>query len=308
MNKTKEKTIFPKHFKYIYNYTLTKVFMLRILFISLTFATFLLVFVSALLTSYFLAGIKEKYRLVLPEEYTNETFRTNYVIIIAWLSATGSFITSIIAFFSMNNKYKKNRKVLTTLRLEKALFESNLGIYKKQKTKETVLLYRTMSIVGWDYLTKNPYLEEFQKPKNNYSLKNIENLSEEELLLKVNKVRRKYTRKFFISYLVFLILNIIAIILSSLMIVFNLYSLRFNQFPDIQGTEKSILFLIDISLGSAFITLLTSISSFFSFSERKYKVDNDIQELEAKLEEFKTVPIEDLNSWVENISNYGEIF
>ncbi|MGZ9414419.1 DUF4231 domain-containing protein [Mycoplasma sp. 5370] len=300
-----------KKYKKIYNILFSKVFVLRFLFFTLTFVTFILVFLSSMLTAYFLAGVGERFRPVLPEQFTNSEFRNNYAIIIAWLSASGSFITSIISFFAMQAKYKKNKKALTTIKLEKALYDANLGLYKKNKHKGEIFLKRLFLILKWNYLDRESDVSSetilASQTHKKYVLKNLENMEEKELLQLVNKTRNKYKRKFIISYYLFLLLNILVIVMTSLMIVFNLYSLRFNQFPDIKGTEKSIYYLLEITLASALTTLLTSISSFFAFGEKREKINSDIKELEKKLEEFKTVPIENLNEWIESISNYGEL-
>lgn len=137
-----------------------------------------------------------------------------------------------------------------------------------------------------------------------------EMISAKTTLQKAVEAWKKYRKKFIISYSIFIILNIIVIIMSSLMIVFNLYSLRLNNFPHIQGREDvddSIWYLIAIAIGSALTTFLTSITSFFSFNEKRVKLLGDIKILSDKLEEFKNKPIEDLNEWVANISDYGDV-
>lgn len=137
-----------------------------------------------------------------------------------------------------------------------------------------------------------------------------EMISAKTTLQKAVEAWKKYRKKFIISYSIFIILNIIVIIMSSLMIVFNLYSLRLNNFPYIQGREDvddSIWYLIAIAIGSALTTFLTSITSFFSFNEKRVKLLGDIKILSDKLEEFKNKPIEDLNEWVANISDYGDV-
>ncbi|WGI36644.1 DUF4231 domain-containing protein [Mesomycoplasma lagogenitalium] len=298
-----------KYARLIYRNIFIKSVVLKTLFFSLTFATFAFIFISSIFTAFYLAGHTIRFRVVLPKFSASDNFRDVYVLISGWFSAAVTFCTSIISFFTMNDKYKQNKKYLITLRLEFALYKAKIGIYKKARQRETVFLERTMIIANWNAIQKeanNKPVILSSKSKSMYYLQDLDEYTEKQTLQYAKDIQKLYQRKLFVSYTIFAILNIILIIMSSLMVVINLYSLRFNQFPDIPGTEGTIYYLIIVTSISAFVTFLTSISSFFSFSERRAKLNSDIQELENKLNEFKTVPIEDLNGWIESIANYDE--
>ncbi|UVD81665.1 hypothetical protein NV226_02990 [Mycoplasma iguanae] len=179
-------------------------------------------------------------------------------------------------------KDKKNKKEKNDL---------NLEIVNKIDIDDLYTFFKPLP----DDKTPKIYLDPKKKVFAKDKLKNIK--SQKETLEKATKAWKHYKKKYWRSYGLFVSMNVLIIIISTLMIILNLYSLRWNTSKE----QYMIWFFIAIAIGSLIITLLTSISAFMSFSTKNEIYLNNIRFLKKKLEQYKHEPIEDLHSFISEV-------
>ncbi|TDV24358.1 hypothetical protein BCF59_0320 [Mycoplasmopsis mustelae] len=111
---------------------------------------------------------------------------------------------------------------------------------------------------------------------------------------KMHLIYDKVRRKFLISKIFFISFSMLSIVLSALIVVLNLYSIRWNEYP-----EQTMVYFIAMALITSILTFIISIQSFLNISNRKNKIKENIvktSELILELEEKTDLSQEDLDN------------
>ncbi|WBP84114.1 hypothetical protein [Mycoplasmopsis edwardii] len=95
-----------------------------------------------------------------------------------------------------------------------------------------------------------------------------------ELQEKIKKVQKKSLKKYLISRWTFIILSLTGIIIAALIVILNLYAIRWNEKP----VETMDLF-VKIALTSAFTTFFLTIQAFLNISGTKSKVKQNVDKI-----------------------------
>ncbi|TPR53379.1 DUF4231 domain-containing protein [Metamycoplasma neophronis] len=121
-----------------------------------------------------------------------------------------------------------------------------------------------------------------------------------DLVDKNRKLSRKYRYKYLVSRLIYILLGLIIMVISSLQIILNLFAIRWNE--DI--TLKTIFLIIAIL--SSIIVFIQSIMIFFDFKTNKEENTlklNNLQDLKEKyMEDPKSIKIKKLAEDIYDIS------
>ncbi|MFV8401181.1 hypothetical protein [Mycoplasma sp. CR] len=92
---------------------------------------------------------------------------------------------------------------------------------------------------------------------------------------KVHKLKRKSFAKYIFSKSFFVFLNVLAIFIAAGIVILNLYSIRFNMYPD-----TTMIYFVLIAVLSVVTTLVVSIQSFFGISDKKTVLKETIANLD----------------------------
>ncbi|MGZ9755967.1 hypothetical protein [Mycoplasma sp. 6243] len=116
---------------------------------------------------------------------------------------------------------------------------------------------------------------------------------------KMHMMKNYVQKKYVLWRTIFILLSILSIAVSASVVVLNLYSIRWNSYPN-----ETMAMFVAISFISSISTFLISIQSFLNLSNRKNKLrDNLARSNEITLElKAKT----DLSQ--EDIDNISELF
>ncbi|WLP85792.1 hypothetical protein [Mycoplasma seminis] len=118
------------------------------------------------------------------------------------------------------------------------------------------------------------------KPKNKTLDKPF---NEEELNIKITKLKRKTFFKYNFSRFFFVILNVIAIFIAASIVILNLYAIRFNKYP-----EDTMLFFVLIAVLSVVTTLIVSIQSFLGITNKKAKLHDNVVNIQEVISDIST--------------------
>ncbi|QNM93915.1 hypothetical protein H9M94_01420 [Mycoplasma sp. Pen4] len=105
--------------------------------------------------------------------------------------------------------------------------------------------------------------------ENKEKTKNIPSRSN---LIKIKNASVDFFRKYIFSKAFFIFFNILAILISSSIIILNLFSIRFNPFP-----KETLTLFVLIAVFSVFITLLIGINTLLAIQDKKSILNNNIQ-------------------------------
>ncbi|MFV8414106.1 hypothetical protein ACNQ2I_02935 [Mycoplasma sp. Z355B] len=92
---------------------------------------------------------------------------------------------------------------------------------------------------------------------------------------KVHKLKRKSFNKYIISRSFFVFLNVLAIFIAASIVILNLYSIRFNKYPD-----TTMVYFVLIAVLSVITTLVVSLQSFFGITDKKTTLKDTISNLD----------------------------
>ncbi|WP_369027509.1 hypothetical protein [Mycoplasmopsis synoviae] len=124
-----------------------------------------------------------------------------------------------------------------------------------------------------------------QKNKELKPKKSQQDLSQEtnfELLREITEKQQIILKKHRVSYGVWVFLNFLSVFITSVIIILNLYAIRYNPRPD-----ETMSFFVAIAILSATITFLVSIRTFFAISDKKEKLNYIIAENQNYIEQLK---------------------
>ncbi|MFV8472425.1 hypothetical protein [Mycoplasma sp. 654] len=92
---------------------------------------------------------------------------------------------------------------------------------------------------------------------------------------KVHKLKRKSFNKYIFSRSFFVFLNVLAILIAASIVILNLYSIRFNKYPD-----ATMVYFVLIAVLSVITTLVVSLQSFFGITDKKTTLKDTISNLD----------------------------
>ncbi|PAF55021.1 DUF4231 domain-containing protein [Mycoplasmopsis agassizii] len=160
-------------FEGYYKKSKTHLHVYRILFYLMNIISFLLIFYSAVISVLHLAAVTSLGSSALrtaaegsalteiDNNYNNALIHlrnsisiggantSSYPIFTAIISAASSAIIGMVAFFSVNDKYKKAKVRIRELEYEKMLYDLNLAEYSDPNTKDKNLYEETVRIVNF---------------------------------------------------------------------------------------------------------------------------------------------------------------
>ncbi|MHA3826019.1 hypothetical protein [Mycoplasma sp. BRA285] len=96
-----------------------------------------------------------------------------------------------------------------------------------------------------------------------------------DLHTKIQKLKKKSFRKYIFSRGFFVFLNVLAIFIAASIVILNLYSIRFNKYPDL-----TMVYFVLIAVISVITTLVVSIQSFFGITDKKTRLKENISNLD----------------------------
>ncbi|MBN3534679.1 hypothetical protein [Mycoplasma procyoni] len=99
---------------------------------------------------------------------------------------------------------------------------------------------------------------------------------------KFRDTQKVIKRKVFSSRTIFITLNVLAIIISSLVVVLNLYAIRWNERP-----VETMDYFVDIAIMSASTTFFLSLQAFLGITNRKNKLKQNIDKIDEIIEMVK---------------------
>ncbi|WP_369085983.1 hypothetical protein AB5V95_00680 [Metamycoplasma spumans] len=121
-----------------------------------------------------------------------------------------------------------------------------------------------------------------------------------QLVAKHRKICKNYWKKHIISRLIYIVIGLIIMVVSSLQIILNLFAIRWNE----DKTLKTIFLMIAIL--SSVIVFIESILIFFDFKTNKEENNlklNNLQNLkESYLADPKSIKIQKLAEEIYDIS------
>ncbi|MHA3838636.1 hypothetical protein [Mycoplasma sp. HF14] len=96
-----------------------------------------------------------------------------------------------------------------------------------------------------------------------------------DLHTKIQKLKKKSFGKYIFSRGFFVFLNVLAIFIAASIVILNLYSIRFNKYPDL-----TMVYFVLIAVISVITTLVVSIQSFFGITDKKTRLKENISNLD----------------------------
>ncbi|CCP23977.1 hypothetical protein [Mycoplasmopsis cynos] len=112
------------------------------------------------------------------------------------------------------------------------------------------------------------------------------------------KVTKKAQYKLYVGSWIFFSLSILGIFISTLIIILNLYAIRWNERP-----YDTMYIFVHIAIVSAFTTFFLSVQAFLNISKRKQELSQNISKIDEIIELISTK--EQLNQ--EDIDNISEV-
>ncbi|QDF64746.1 hypothetical protein [Mycoplasma nasistruthionis] len=102
------------------------------------------------------------------------------------------------------------------------------------------------------------------------------------LAQKIDKVKQSAYKKLISSSAIIVSLSILAILISSLIIVLNLYSIRYNEFP-----KQTMALFVALAVISVVITLIFAIQTFLAITNYKNKLDENVSKNKELIQNLK---------------------
>ncbi|VEU70394.1 hypothetical protein [Mycoplasmopsis glycophila] len=125
------------------------------------------------------------------------------------------------------------------------------------------------------------------------------NLTHEEVIL-LRQTKKKIKKKYWKSRGLFVSLSLIALFVSAATVILNLFSIRFNEIP-----ELTMDFFVAIAILSVLMTFLISLQSFFNIQARKNTLSDNIaknQEILNQIKSGKEISQDDINEILNTIN------
>jgi len=107
---------------------------------------------------------------------------------------------------------------------------------------------------------------------------------------KIETIWKIYHKKYLISKFWFVSINVFSFSASALLIIINLFTLKYNTLTEL-GDIKSIFVALTIITGTG--TFFISINTVFQFKEKKDKYNRQIQAISKLLEQDQKITNED---------------
>ncbi|WP_027121419.1 hypothetical protein [Mycoplasma leonicaptivi] len=128
------------------------------------------------------------------------------------------------------------------------------------------------------------------------------NLNEKKIEIesKFSKTKKLLLKKYYLQRSIFLIMSLTSIIISAVIVILNLYSIRWNEYP-----QSTMIFFVIIAIISSVTTFIISIQSFINISNKKNSLKQNIEstkELIKNLENKTEISQDDLDSITEIMS------
>ncbi len=112
----------------------------------------------------------------------------------------------------------------------------------------------------------------------------------------VEKYWKKYKKKYLISRIIFVVINVFVFTASALLIVLNLFTLKYNdQFPEIK--DIFIALAIITGIGTFFISIVSA----FQWKEKKQKYNNQIAAISKISEHREEINNEDFFKLIDDL-------
>lgn len=89
-------------------------------------------------------------------------------------------------------------------------------------------------------------------------------------------------RKYWVSKYCFVFLSVLTLVISSIIIILNLYSIRFNEYP-----HQTMIYFVSIAFISVVVTLLISVQSFFNITDKITVFEENINTNLKRIDKYK---------------------
>lgn len=96
------------------------------------------------------------------------------------------------------------------------------------------------------------------------------------------KKYKSVLKKYLVSKFFFIFLSVLTLAVSSAIIILNLYSIRFNEYP-----LQTMIYFVSIAFISVVVTLLISIQSFFNVTDKISVLEENINTNIKRIEKYK---------------------
>ena len=112
----------------------------------------------------------------------------------------------------------------------------------------------------------------------------------------LEKYWKKYKKKYLVSRIIFVVINVFVFTASALLIVLNLFTLKYNdQFPEIK--DIFIALAIITGIGTFFISIVSA----FQWKEKKQKYNNQIDAISKISEHREEINNEDFFKLIDDL-------
>lgn len=101
-------------------------------------------------------------------------------------------------------------------------------------------------------------------------------------LLNNHEKYKSVLRKYLISKYCFVFLSVLTLVISSIIIILNLYSIRFNEYP-----HQTMIYFVSIAFISVVVTLLISVQSFFNITDKITVFEDNINTNLKRIDKYK---------------------
>lgn len=101
-------------------------------------------------------------------------------------------------------------------------------------------------------------------------------------LLNNHEKYKSVLSKYLISKYCFVFLSVLTLVISSIIIILNLYSIRFNEYP-----HQTMIYFVSIAFISVVVTLLISVQSFFNITDKITVFEDNINTNLKRIDKYK---------------------
>ncbi|WP_322962661.1 DUF4231 domain-containing protein [Mycoplasmopsis cynos] len=161
--KSKNQSAFYKRFLELQNKTKIKKYIYGILYYFLNTITFISTLYVAIIAVYFLAGNNSNYQNN-ENPYRLDFWKdsSNYILATTIINSLTSMISSLIAFFAINNKFRFYKEKFNLLKFEHLYYQTRKWIYFDQLDQENDfrLMKRALNILEIDRYKSSSFLYE----------------------------------------------------------------------------------------------------------------------------------------------------
>ncbi|QDY88621.1 hypothetical protein [Mycoplasma anserisalpingitidis] len=101
-------------------------------------------------------------------------------------------------------------------------------------------------------------------------------------LLSNHEKYKSVLRKYLVTKYCFVFLSVLTLVISSIIIILNLYSIRFNEYP-----HQTMIYFVSIAFISVVVTLLISVQSFFNITDKITVFEENINTNLKRIDKYK---------------------